>query len=118
MQHPLLSLHLNPAKRNVLDLKNETCKNQEKRNVQKVSRTRHSKAIKSSPNRAAFIVFERQTNSVQMMFKSRRIWLHKHHVFVASIIVHMCVELETLTTFKRIAERFVLSEPFAKLDDG
>ena len=52
------------------------------------------------------------------MFKSRCIWLHKHHIFVASIIVHMCVELKTLTTFKRIAERFVLSEPFAKFDDG
>lgn len=26
---------VNPAKRNVLDLKNETCKNREKRNVQK-----------------------------------------------------------------------------------
>lgn len=28
-------IYLNPAKRNVLDLKNETCKNREKRNVQK-----------------------------------------------------------------------------------
>lgn len=46
-----------------------------------------------------------------MMFKSRCIWLHKHHVFVASIVVHMCVEFETLTTFKRIAECFVFSEP-------
>lgn len=109
---------LNPAKRNVLDLKNETYKIQEKRNVLKVSRTRHSKATKSSPNRAAFTVFERQTNDVQMMFKSCCIRLHKHHIFVTSIIVHMCVEFETLTTFKRIAECFVFSEPFAKLDEG
>ena len=35
-------IHLNPAKRNVLVLKNETCKKQEKRNVLKVSRTRQS----------------------------------------------------------------------------
>lgn len=39
-------VHINPAKRNVLDLKNETCKNREKRNVQKVSRTRRPKATK------------------------------------------------------------------------
>ena len=38
--------HVNPAKRNVLDLKNETCKNREKRNVLKKSHTRHFKAIK------------------------------------------------------------------------
>lgn len=37
---------VNPAKRNVLDLKNETCKNREKRNVLKKSHTRHFKAIK------------------------------------------------------------------------
>ena len=109
---------INPAKRNVLDLKNETYKIREKRNVLKVSRTRHSKATKSSPNRAAFTVFERQTNGVQMMFKSCCIRLHKHHIFVTSIIVHMCVELKPLATFKRVAERFVLSKPFAKLNDG
>ena len=34
---------MNPAKRNVLDLKNETCKNREKRNVLKISHTRHFK---------------------------------------------------------------------------
>ena len=112
-----LDMELNPAKRNVLDLKNETYKIREKRNVLKVSRTRHSKATKSSPNRAAFTVFERQTNGVQMMFKSCCIRLHKHHIFVTSIIVHMCVELKPLATFKRVAERFVLSKPFAKLND-
>ena len=110
-------VYVNPAKRNVLDLKNETYKIREKRNVLKVSRTRHSKATKSSPNRAAFTVFERQTNGVQMMFKSCCIRLHKHHIFVTSIIVHMCVELKPLATFKRVAERFVLSKPFAKLND-
>ena len=47
---------INPAKRNVLDLKNETCKNREKRNVLKISHTRHFKTTKSSPKRAAFIV--------------------------------------------------------------
>ena len=31
----MTSAKLNPAKRNVLDLKNETCKNREKRNVLK-----------------------------------------------------------------------------------
>ena len=50
---------VNPAKRNVLDLKNEMCKNREKRNVLKISHTRHFKTQKSSPKRAAFIVFER-----------------------------------------------------------
>lgn len=50
---------INPAKRNVLDLKNETCKNREKRNVLKILHTRHFKTTKSSPKRAAFIVFER-----------------------------------------------------------
>ena len=34
-------VEINPAKRNVLDLKNETCKNREKRNVLKKSHTRH-----------------------------------------------------------------------------
>ena len=36
---------INPAKRNVLDLQNETCKYREKRNVIKKSHTRHFKAI-------------------------------------------------------------------------
>lgn len=36
---------VNPAKRNVLDLQNETCKYREKRNVIKKSHTRHFKAI-------------------------------------------------------------------------
>lgn len=100
---------MNPAKRNVLDLKNETCKNREKRNVQKKSHTRHFNAIKSSPKRAAFMVFERRANSVQTRFKLCGIRLHEHHIFVTCIIVHMRIELETLTTFERIAERFVLA---------
>lgn len=41
-----LVIVLNLAKRNVLDLKNETCKNREKRNVLKISHTRYFKAIK------------------------------------------------------------------------
>lgn len=53
------SIDMNPAKRNVLDLKNETCKNREKRNVLKISHTRHFKTTKSSPKRAAFYSFER-----------------------------------------------------------
>lgn len=56
---------VNPAKRNVLDLKNETCKNREKRNVLKISHTRHFKTTKSSPKRAAFIVL----NGKQTAFK-------------------------------------------------
>lgn len=56
---------MNPAKRNVLDLKNETCKNREKRNVLKISHTRHFKTTKSSPKRAAFIVL----NGKQTAFK-------------------------------------------------
>ena len=51
-----MRLDVNPAKRNVLDLKNETCKNREKRNVLKISHTRHFKTTKSSPKWAAFIV--------------------------------------------------------------
>lgn len=58
-------LYMNPAKRNVLDLKNETCKNREKRNVLKISHTRHFKTTKSSPKRAAFIVL----NGKQTAFK-------------------------------------------------
>ena len=59
------SVFVNPAKRNVLDLKNETCKNREKRNVLKISHTRHFKTTKSSPKRAAFIVL----NGKQTAFK-------------------------------------------------
>ena len=44
-----------------------------------------------------------------MMFESSRVTLHKHHIFITGIIVHMRIELETLTTFKRIAESFVLA---------
>ena len=102
-------IQVNPAKRNVLDLKNETCKNREKRNVLKISHTRHFKTTKSSPKRAAFIVFERRTNGVQTRFKLCGIRLHEHHIFVTSFKVHMRIELETLTTFKRIAERFILA---------
>ena len=59
------TVFINPAKRNVLDLKNETCKNREKRNVLKISHTRHFKTTKSSPKRAAFIVL----NGKQTAFK-------------------------------------------------
>ena len=45
---------VNPAKRNVLDLKNETYKIREKRNVLKVSRTRHSKATKKQSKSGCF----------------------------------------------------------------
>ena len=48
---------INPAKRNVLDLKNETCKNLEKRNVLKKSRTRHFKAIKKQSKTGCFYSF-------------------------------------------------------------
>ena len=48
---------VNPAKRNVLDLKNETCKNLEKRNVLKKSRTRHFKAIKKQSKTGCFYSF-------------------------------------------------------------
>ena len=48
---------VNPAKRNVLDLKNETCKNREKRNVLKISHTRHSKAIKKQSVLGCFYGF-------------------------------------------------------------
>lgn len=50
-------LSLNPAKRNVLDLKNETCKNREKRNVLKKSHTRHFKAIKKQSRTGCFYSF-------------------------------------------------------------
>lgn len=49
--------YVNPAKRNVLDLKNETCKNLEKRNVLKKSRTRHFKAIKKQSKTGCFYSF-------------------------------------------------------------
>lgn len=48
---------VNPAKRNVLDLKNETCKNREKRNVQKNSRTRHFKTTKKQSKTGCFYSF-------------------------------------------------------------
>ena len=53
----LYTINLNPAKRNVLDLKNETCKNREKRNVQKISHTRHFKAIKKQSVLGCFYSF-------------------------------------------------------------
>lgn len=49
--------YLNPAKRNVLDLKNETCKNREKRNVLKISHTRHFKTTKKQSNTGCFYSF-------------------------------------------------------------
>lgn len=51
------ALYINPAKRNVLDLKNETCKNREKRNVLKKSHTRHFKAIKKQSRTGCFYSF-------------------------------------------------------------
>lgn len=44
----ILSKIVNPAKRNVLDLKNETCKNRGKRNVLKISHIRHFKTTKKA----------------------------------------------------------------------
>ena len=49
--------NINPAKRNVLVWKNETCKNREKRNVLKFSRTRHTKAIKKQSKSGCFYCF-------------------------------------------------------------
>lgn len=49
--------NMNPAKRNVLDLENETCKNREKRNVLKKSHTRHFKAIKKQSKTGCFYSF-------------------------------------------------------------
>lgn len=49
--------NVNPAKRNVLDLKNETCKNREKRNVLKISHTRYFKAIKKQSVLGCFYSF-------------------------------------------------------------
>ena len=51
------NIQINPAKRNVLDLKNETCKNREKRNVQKNSRTRHFKTTKKQSKTGCFYSF-------------------------------------------------------------
>ena len=48
---------VNPAKRNVLDLKNETCKNREKRNVLKFSHTRHFKTTKKQSKTGCFYSF-------------------------------------------------------------
>ena len=53
----LVACHLNPAKRNVLDLKNETCKNREKRNVLKISHTRHFKTTKKQSKTGCFYSF-------------------------------------------------------------
>lgn len=50
-------LRVNPAKRNVLDLKNETCKNREKRNVLKISHTRHFKTTKKQSKTGCFYSF-------------------------------------------------------------
>lgn len=52
-----LRLYFNPAKRNVLDLKNETCKNREKRNVLKISHTRHFKTTKKQSKTGCFYSF-------------------------------------------------------------
>lgn len=49
--------NMNPAKRNVLDLKNETCKNREKRNVLKISHTRHFKTTKKQSKTGCFYSF-------------------------------------------------------------
>lgn len=49
--------YFNPAKRNVLGLKNETCKNREKRNVLKKSHTRHFKATKKQSKTGCFYSF-------------------------------------------------------------
>ena len=51
--------NINPAKRNVFDLKNETCKNREKRNVLKNSHTRHFKTTKKQSKTGCFYSFER-----------------------------------------------------------
>ena len=49
--------NVNPAKRNVLNLKNETCKNREKRNVLKISHTRHFKTTKKQSKTGCFYSF-------------------------------------------------------------
>ena len=53
----LIVKDVNPAKRNVLDLKNETCKNREKRNVLKISHTRHFKTTKKQSKTGCFYSF-------------------------------------------------------------
>lgn len=53
----LNTIFVNPAKRNVLDLKNETCKNREKRNVLKISHTRHFKTTKKQSKTGCFYSF-------------------------------------------------------------
>ena len=50
-------LQVNPAKRNVLDLKNETCKSREKRNVLKNSHTRPFKTTKKQSKTGCFYSF-------------------------------------------------------------
>ena len=57
MENPVQKYSVNPAKRNVLDLKNETCKNREKRNVLKNSRTRHFKTTKKQSKTGCFYSF-------------------------------------------------------------
>lgn len=52
-----ICMRINPAKRNVLNLKNETCKNREKRNVLKISRTRHFKTTKKQSRTGCFYSF-------------------------------------------------------------
>ena len=54
---PISQTAVNPAKRNVLDLKNETCKNREKRNVLKISHTRHFKTTKKQSKTGCFYSF-------------------------------------------------------------
>lgn len=56
-EYSIESGYFNPAKRNVLDLKNETCKNREKRNVLKISHTRYFKAIKKQSVLGCFYSF-------------------------------------------------------------
>lgn len=53
----ICSIFMNPAKRNVLDLKNETCKNREKRNVLKISHTQHFKTTKKQSKMGCFYSF-------------------------------------------------------------
>lgn len=55
--HSEILFNVNPAKRNVLDLKNETCKNREKRNVLKISHTRHFKTTKKQSKTGCFYSF-------------------------------------------------------------
>lgn len=107
--------YVNPAKRNVLDLKNETCKNREKRNVLKVvART----TKKSSLRWAAFLLFKRQTNGVRIVFKSRRIpfvVFVQHDVCVRGAKIHVRVKLRPPAALKRVARCAVLAQPLAEL---